>query len=110
MKIALLACLLIAMPGLSHAQAAAGRKIVMMGTPSGAPPCSACHGTHLEGNTALKVPALAGKPADFIVARLEHYASPEGHNAQMRQVATALTTMERAQVAAYAAGVKPAAK
>ncbi|WP_333838874.1 c-type cytochrome [Novosphingobium sp.] len=110
MKTALLACLLIAMPGISHAQAAVGRRIAMMGAPSGAPPCSACHGTHLEGNPALKVPALAGKPADFIVARLEHYAGPDGHNAQMRQVATALTTMERAQVAAYAAGLKPAAK
>lgn len=85
----------------------AGRDIVEHGSASGAPPCSACHGAHLEGNDALKAPPLAGKPADYIIARLNHYASPEGHNAMMKQVASALSTAERKVVASYIAHLRP---
>jgi cytochrome c553 len=78
-----------------------GRTMVEQGSPGGAPACTACHGAGLQGNLAAKVPAIAGRPADFIFARLVHYASPEGHNASMRQVAAALSPGERRAVANY---------
>jgi cytochrome c553 len=79
----------------------AGKAIVEHGSANGAPPCASCHGSNLEGNAALKAPALAGLPASKILERLAHYASPQGHNAAMRAVATALSPAEQAAVAAY---------
>lgn len=80
-----------------------GRQIVEQGSVGGAPACASCHGPLLQGNQAIKAPALAGRPADYIIARLDHYASPQGHNAAMKQVATALSPSERAVVAHYIA-------
>lgn len=82
-----------------------GQQIAEHGSNQGAPPCTVCHGTNYQGNPALKAPALAGLSASFIVARLAHYAGPQGHNAEMRQVATSLTMPERQAVAAYLAGL-----
>jgi cytochrome c553 len=84
-------------PGLS------GLAIVQNGNGRGAPACGSCHGAHLEGAPAIKAPALAGRPAAYIVARLAHYASPAGHNAMMKGVATSLAPAERQAVAAYIA-------
>ena len=78
-----------------------GKEIVEHGSANGAPPCSSCHGNNLEGNTAIKAPALAGLPASKILERLDHYASPQGHNAAMRAVATALSPSEQVAVAKY---------
>jgi cytochrome c553 len=80
-----------------------GHHIAEQGSPGGAPPCTSCHGARLQGNGAIKAPALAGKPAAYIVARLDHYASPEGHNAMMKQVAGALSSAERQAVSNYIA-------
>jgi cytochrome c553 len=63
----------------------------------------------LEGNPALKVPALAGLPAVTVLARLAHYAGPSGHNPTMRSVATALDQSERTAVANYIASLPKAA-
>jgi cytochrome c553 len=93
-------------PQIALAADATGAQIVAHGSPSGAPACVACHGAQLQGIAALKTPALAGRPAAYILARLEHYAGPQGHNAQMKQVATALTPAERQAVATYLAGLK----
>jgi cytochrome c553 len=41
----------------------------------------------------------------MILARLAHYAGPTGHNAMMRQVATALSPAERQKVASYLAAL-----
>jgi cytochrome c553 len=82
-----------------------GHHIAEQGSPAGAPPCVSCHGAQLQGNDAIKAPALAGKTAATIVARLDHYASPEGHNATMKQVAGALSSAERQAVADYIAGL-----
>ena len=71
----------------------------------GAPACIACHGEQLKGDAALKTPALAGLPAEFILSRLAHYSGPQGHNAMMRQVATALSPEERQAVATYLASL-----
>ena len=82
-----------------------GSQIAHDGNGHGAPACIACHGEQLEGNAALKTPALAGLPAEFILSRLAHYSSPQGHNAMMRQVATALGPDERQAVATYLASL-----
>ena len=79
----------------------AGQAIAQNGNGHGAGPCEACHGAHLEGNPGIKAPPLAGKPAAYILQRLAHYASPQGHNASMKMVATSLTPTERQAVAAY---------
>lgn len=78
-----------------------GKSIVNQGSASGAPPCVACHGSGLEGNAAMKAPALSGLPEAKIRERLAHYAGPEGHNAAMKAVATALSPEEKAAVALY---------
>jgi cytochrome c553 len=78
-----------------------GPEIAHQGNGGGAPACTICHGAQFQGNPALKVPALAGLPREFILSRLAHYAGPDGHNAAMRQVATVLNQQEREAVAAY---------
>jgi cytochrome c553 len=78
-----------------------GSQIAHLGNGSGAPACTGCHGKQFEGDVALKAPALAGLPAAFIMSRLAHYAGPGGHNASMRQVATALSLGQREAVADY---------
>jgi cytochrome c553 len=78
-----------------------GSQIAHLGGGSGAPACVVCHGKQFKGDAALKAPALAGLPAAFIISRLAHYAGPDGHNASMRQVATALNLQERKAVADY---------
>jgi cytochrome c553 len=84
-------------------------KIVHEGSDHGAPACVSCHGPSLGGSPDTGAPAIAGKPSAFIVARLDHYASPQGHNAAMRQVATALSPEERAAVAKYISSLPPPA-
>jgi cytochrome c553 len=82
-----------------------GEKIAQQGNGQGATACSVCHGPHYGGNTAIGAPALAGLPSSFIVARLAHYAGPDGHNPSMRMVATSLDTAERQAVADYLSGL-----
>jgi cytochrome c553 len=78
-----------------------GEKIAQQGNGHGAPACSICHGPNYGGNTALGAPALAGLAPAFILARLAHYAGPDGHNPPMRMVATSLDPAEREAVANY---------
>jgi cytochrome c553 len=89
----------------SASPASVGQSIAEQGTGGGAPPCSTCHGAHYEGSPAIKAPALAGLPKAFILSRLAHYAGPDGHNAYMKPVATALTPSEREAVATYLSGL-----
>ncbi|MDE2171075.1 MAG: c-type cytochrome [Sphingomonadales bacterium] len=98
--------LLLLAPDGAQAAPDLGAQIVTQGAPSGTPPCAACHGPQLHGVAALKTPAIAGLSADYILARLAHYASPEGHNAQMKQVGMSLTPAEKQAVAAYVATMK----
>jgi cytochrome c553 len=83
------------------AQTHRGQEIAEHGSKLGAPPCVACHGPKLKGDSSVGTPAIAGLPANFIVQRLDHYAGPAGHNAMMREVASDLSPAERQQVAAY---------
>lgn len=78
-----------------------GRRIAEHGNDAGAPPCASCHGPRFKGDPSIGSPAIAGLQAKFIVQRLDHYAGPDGHNAIMRQVASALSPAERKEVAAY---------
>jgi len=80
-----------------------GRKIAEQGNARGAGACSSCHGPTYQGNPVLHAPPIAGLPAAYIEARLKHYASPEGHNVLMRQVATSLSPAEARAVAIYLA-------
>jgi cytochrome c553 len=99
--------LILVAPHLALAGDVSGEQIATHGSPSGAPACVACHGPQLHGIAALKTPAIAGRPSAYILARLEHYAGPQGHNAQMKQVAAALTPAERQAVTAYLASLQP---
>lgn len=76
-----------------------GRDIAELGKPAGVPACTMCHGPDLRGSAGIGAHSIAGKPAAFILARLDHYAGPDGHNPVMRQVATALTSTDREAVA-----------
>ncbi len=67
----------------------------------GAPACRTCHGEQFQGDAALRAPALAGLQQAFVLSRFAHFAGPDGHNAAMRQVVTALSQREREAVAAY---------
>ena len=78
-----------------------GQEIAHQGNGGGAPACTTCHGKQFQGDAALKAPALAGLQQAFILSRFAHFAGPDGHNAAMRQVATALSQREREAVAAY---------
>jgi cytochrome c553 len=95
------ACLPITLLLVAAAPLPVGKKIAEQGNGKGAAACSSCHGPTYQGVSALKAPAIAGLSATYIEARLKHYASPEGHNALMRQVATSLSPDETQAVAAY---------
>lgn len=107
LRVASLGLVAIALPAASPPPD--GRLILQRGSAGGAPACTSCHGSALQGSAATGAPALAGRPAAFIIARLDHYAGPAGHNATMRQVATALSPSERKAVAATIARL-PAAR
>jgi cytochrome c553 len=93
---------------LTMAAAPDGAAIVHYGNNNGALACSSCHGLDFRGSPATGAPALAGLTAAAILARLAHYAGPDGHNAMMRQEATALSPSERQAVAAYLANLPKA--
>lgn len=43
-----------------------GRHIVETGSSHGAPACMSCHGADLQGNDAIRAPALAGRPQAYL--------------------------------------------
>jgi cytochrome c553 len=90
------------------AAAPAGQIIAEHGNGNGGPACVTCHGQNLHGNATIGAPRIAGLPAAEVLARLAHYAGPNGHNAMMRMVATGLTPGERQAVAEYLGSLPPA--
>lgn len=80
-----------------------GKKIAEQGNGRGAAACSSCHGQTYQGDRAMHAPPIAGLTAGYIETRLKHYASPAGHNALMRQVATSLSPAEAQAVAIFLA-------
>lgn len=101
--LALAAASLPASVAIAASHATGGESIVEHGTAAGTPACISCHGPHLMGNPAIKAPAIAGLDAAFIIGRLDHYASPQGRNPLMKQVASSLTPAQRVEVAGYIA-------
>ena len=93
------------------ALAASGHDIVMQGTKSGAPPCSACHGENGAGQPEEGFPRLAGLNAAYMERQLASFDDGTRDNPVMGPVAKALDSAQRKAVADYYAGLSiPAAK
>ncbi|MGH7049872.1 MAG: c-type cytochrome [Acetobacteraceae bacterium] len=85
-----------------------GAEIVQHGTPSGALPCTTCHGSHLQGNASIGAPPLAGMPQNATLAALGAIAAGKmGTNTAMRNTARALSPEQRKAVAAILALTTP---
>ena len=85
-----------------------GAEIVQSGRGSGAMPCVACHGAHLQGNGSIGAPALAGMPESETLAAFGAIAAGKiGSNEAMRNAARFLSPEERTTVAAYLAVTMP---
>lgn len=92
-------------------QVSTGAEIMQHGTSSGAKPCMACHGTHLQGDAAFGAPPLAGMPARKTLAALRAIAAGKtGDNAAMRNTARSLSPTQRQAVAAFLALTTPTAR
>lgn len=83
-----------------------GATIVAHGTASGALPCMACHGGHLQGNPAIGAPRLAGLDPAVTLAALKAIAAGKmGKNYVMTNIARSLSPTQRRAVAAYLASL-----
>lgn len=72
------------------------------------PACLACHSPDGVGNPSMKVPALAGQHADYIVAQLKAYAAgtrTTDPSKMMETIASRLTPAEMQAVASYVEGL-----
>jgi cytochrome c553 len=83
--------------------AGAGARIASAGVPGGAPACASCHGSQGQGSGAF--PHLAGTGAAYLQEQLDAFAAGTRKNAIMQPIAQALTPEQRAQVAAFYAGL-----
>jgi cytochrome c553 len=83
--------------------AGAGARIANAGVPGGAPACASCHGSQGQGSGAF--PHLAGTGAAYLQEQLDAFAAGTRKNAIMQPIAQALTSEQRAQVAAFYAGL-----
>ncbi|RYF16103.1 MAG: c-type cytochrome [Comamonadaceae bacterium] len=90
------------------ADAKAGERIAMAGTPAGGTACASCHGQRGEGMAAF--PRLGGVGAAYLQQQLDAFADGTRKNAIMQPIAQGLTPQQRIQVAAYFSSLpKPAA-
>jgi cytochrome c553 len=74
---------------------------------AGAPPCTACHGSHGEGNAALQAPRLAGVGDAYLAEQLAAFAAGTRVNSVMSPVAKLLTVPEQMAVARYFSRLPP---
>lgn len=75
------------------------------------PACLACHSPDGSGNALMKVPALGGQHASYVVAQLQAYASGSrttDPNKMMETIASRLTPAEMQAVASYIEGLHAA--
>ena len=98
-----------AMPAAQAQSNAAGAAIAAKGSAGGAAACVACHGAKGEGNAAAGFPRLAGLPAAYLAAQLDHFAADRRKNPVMGPVAKQLGAAERKAVADYYGGLPAAA-
>lgn len=76
------------------------------------PACSACHSPDGSGNALMKVPALRGQHAAYVVAQLQNYANGSRStdpNKMMETIAARLSPAEMQAVASYIEGLHEAA-
>jgi len=71
----------------------------------GVPACGDCHGLQGEGVPAQGAPRLAGLDAGYLERQLTEFAALQRRNAVMAPIASALTAPQRADLAAYFAGL-----
>jgi cytochrome c553 len=72
------------------------------------PACAACHSPDGAGNFLMKVPALSGQHASYVVAQLQAYAAGSrttDPNKMMETIAARLTPTEMQAVASYIEGL-----
>ena len=75
------------------------------------PACVACHSPDGAGNFLMKVPALGGQHAGYVVAQLQAYAAGSrttDPNKMMETIAARLTPAEMQAVASYIEGLHAA--
>lgn len=91
----------VALPARAAGDAAAGQARAVT--------CAACHG--VDGNSLNpEWPSLAGQHESYIVKQLQAFKSGARQNVLMSGQAMALSDQDMADIAAYFAGQKPAAK
>jgi cytochrome c553 len=84
-----------------------GATIVAHGTASGALPCMACHGDHLQGNPAIGAPRIAGLDPSVTLPTLKAIAAGKmGKNYVMTNIARDLSPTQRQAIAAYLVSLK----
>jgi cytochrome c553 len=82
-----------------------GAAIAAQGVPTGAPPCAECHAYNGASDGSGAFPRIAGQSAYYLAKQLRDYASGVRANAVMTPIATALSSEDTADVAAYYASV-----
>lgn len=83
-----------------NADTSAGHAIASRGA-NGAAACASCHGANGQGNSASGFPRLAGLGRLYFLHQLDSFADGTRRNAVMTPIAGALSTQQRAAVAAY---------
>jgi cytochrome c553 len=69
------------------------------------PACAACHGPDGAGNAPMKVPALAGQHAEYVISQLQAFASGARKNPMMDVIAGRLDADQMKAVASYIEGL-----
>ena len=69
------------------------------------PACLACHGPDGAGNAPMKIPALAGQYAEYVVSQLQAFANGTRTSQMMNPIASRLTPAQMRAVASYVQGL-----
>ena len=92
------------MGAVSAGNAKVGQGIAQNGLPAaGVLACATCHGARGEGGPAF--PPLAGNGAPYLLEQLNHFANGSREQAIMYPIAKGLNAQQRADVAAFYAGL-----
>ncbi|WP_438397059.1 c-type cytochrome [Caballeronia sp. DA-9] len=79
----------------------AGASIARLGSSSGIPACSSCHGSKGEGNPAVGYPRLAGLPEAYLNQQLNALASGKRSNPMMTPIAVLLSNEQKGELSAF---------
>lgn len=69
--------------------------------------CTACHAGNLAPSPDSKLPALAGMPADYLIARMKAFQSGAGSPTVMHHLARGYSDAQIERLAAYFASQRP---